>query len=123
MPFTETEIAEHTATLEEQFWSRRRPPLHLRDKIREGQRFDDTSIELFFFRPALQRPGEQIVEPIAKVRFIRSRDVWHLFWKRADLKWHRYPPCQEADSLGDALHKIHQDLSWGQSSTFDKNIS
>jgi len=48
MVFTETEIAELTATLKEQFWSRRRPPLHLRDKIREGQRFDGTSIELFF---------------------------------------------------------------------------
>ena len=109
MAFTETEIAEHTATLEERFWSRRRPPLHLRDEVREGQRFDGTSIELFFVRPAFQRPGAQIEESIAKVRFIRSRDVWHLFWKRADLKWHRYQPCPEAASLGAALHTIHQD--------------
>jgi len=109
MPFTEIEITEYTATLEAQFWSRRRPPLHLRDQLREGQRIDGTGIELFFVRPAFQRPGEQIEESIAKVRFIRSRDVWHLFWKRADLKWHRYPPCPEADSLVDALHTIHQD--------------
>ncbi len=109
MPFTETEIAEHTATLETQFWAHRRPPLNLRDKIREGQRFDDTSIELFFVRPAFRRPDEQIEESIAKVRFIRSRDVWHLFWKRADLKWHRYQPCPEAASLRDALQMIHQD--------------
>lgn len=111
MAFTETEIAEHIATLEEQFWSHRRPPLHLREKIREGQRFDGTSIELFFIRPAFHRPGEHIEESIAKVQFIRSRKVWHLFWKRADLKWHRYPPCPDATSLRDALHAIHQDLN------------
>lgn len=111
MPFTETEIAEHTATLEAQFWSRRRPPLHLRDEVREGQRFDDTSIELFVVRPAFQRHGEQIEESIARVRFIRSRDVWHLFWKRADLKWHRYQPCPEADSLGAALRTIDEDAN------------
>ena len=109
MAFTETEIAEHTATLEERFWSRRRPPLHLRDKVREGQRFDGTSIELFFVRPAFRRPGEHIEEAIAKVTFVRSRNVWRLFWKRADGKWHRYPPCPEAASLGDALRAIHAD--------------
>jgi len=85
MPFTETEISEHTATLEEQFWSRRRPPLHLRDQLREGQRIDGTSIELFLVRPAFQRSGEQIEESIAKVRFIRSRDVWHLGVSRRDV--------------------------------------
>ena len=111
MPFTETEIAEHTATLEERFWSRRRPPLHLCDEVREGQRFDGTSIELFLVRPAFKRPGEWIEEAIAKVKFIRSRDVWHLFWKRADLKWHRYQPCPEADSLAAALRTIDEDAN------------
>ena len=111
MPFTEIEITEHTATLEAQFWSRRRPPLHLRDQLREGQRIDGTGIELFLVRPAFQRPGEWIEESIAKVRFIRSRDVWHLFWKRADLKWHRYQPCPEADSLGAALRTINEDAN------------
>jgi len=109
MAFTEPEIAEHTATLEEQFWTHRRPPLHLRDKVREGQRFDGTSIELFLVRPAFQRPGEWIEEAIAKVQFVRSCNVWQLFWKRADGKWHHYPPCPEAALLGAALHTIHQD--------------
>jgi len=111
MPFTDLEIAGHTTLIEELFWSRRRPPLHLRDKVREGQRIDGTGIELFLVRPAFQRPGEWIEESIAKVRFIRSRDVWHLFWKRADLKWHRYQPCPEADSLGAVLRTINVDAN------------
>ena len=109
MPFTEDEIASHTAVIEEHFWSRRRPPLHLRDRIREGQRFTDQSIELFFVRPAFERPGQHIEDSIAKVQYVRSKDVWHIFWKRADGKWHRYAPRPEADSLATALAVIHED--------------
>lgn len=111
MAFTELEIAEHTFTLEQHFWAHRRPPLHLRDKVREGQRFTDQSIELFLVRPAFQRPGEHIEESIAKVTYVRSKAVWRLFWKRADNKWHRYPPQPEAKSLTKALAVIHADVN------------
>ena len=109
MAFTDLEITEHTLTLEQHFWSHRRPPLHLRDKVREGQRFTDQSIELFIVRPAFNRPGEHTEEPIAKVTYIRSKALWHLFWKRADGKWHRYPPHPETKSLAVALGVIHED--------------
>lgn len=109
MAFTEIETTEHTLTLEEHFWAHRRPPLHLRDKIREGQRFTGQSIELFYVRPSFMRPGEFIEEFIAKVMFVRSKAVWHLFWMRADGKWHRYPPYPEARSLVEALGVIHAD--------------
>lgn len=109
MAFTDTEIDEHTLTLEQHFWTHRRPPLHLRDRVREGQRFSDQSIELFFVRPAFERPGEHIEDSIAKVTYVRSKDLWHLFWKRADGKWHRYPPVPAAKSLCAALAVIHAD--------------
>ena len=109
MAFTDIEIADHTLTLEEHFWSHRRPPLHLRDRIREGQRFTDQSIEMFFVRPAFERPGEHTETEIAKVTYVRAKNVWHLFWKRADGKWHRYPPDPEAESLPAALAIIHKD--------------
>jgi len=77
--------------------------------VREGQRFDGTSIELFLVRPAFQRPGEHSEEAIAKVQFIRSRQVWRVHWKRADGRWHRYQPCPESASLAAALEVIHAD--------------
>lgn len=109
MAFTDTETAEHTTLIEELFWSRRRPPLHLRDQVREGQRFAGHTIELFLVRPAFERPGELIEESIGKVQFVRSRNVWRLFWMRADLKWHRYPECPEVSSLEEALRVIDED--------------
>lgn len=109
MAFSEIEIAEHTASIEQLLWTRRRPPLRLRDQTREGQRFADQTIEFFFVRPAFSRPGQHVEESIAKVQFVRSREVWRLYWKGADGKWHGYQPCPETTSLSDALRVINED--------------
>ncbi len=111
MDFTDAEISEHMKVLEDTFWSRRRPPLHLRDKLREGQRFTNRTIELFIVRPAFNRPGEEIEESIAKIQHLPRLRVWRLFWKRADGHWHRYPPCPETDSFAAALHVIDADAN------------
>jgi hypothetical protein len=111
MSFTEIEIAGHTALLETHFWSKRRPPLHIRDKMREGQRFDGQSIELFFVRPLHFDPTRTTEEAIAKLTFVRASGRWRIFWKRADLKWHRYGPHPEAASLAEALSVVDQDAN------------
>jgi hypothetical protein len=109
MPFTDQETASHLATLEEHFWAHRRPPLHVRDQLSEGQRIEGLSIELFFNRTLLNREGKVIEEAIAKLKFIRSKDLWQILWKRADGKWHSYPPFPEAPSLSEALAIVHAD--------------
>jgi len=109
MPFTDTEIAEHLKVLEESFWSRRRPPLHLRGKVREGQRITDRTIEMFIVRPMFNRPEEHTEESIARVQHMPRLRVWRIFWKRADGNWHRYAPCPEATSLAEALRVIDED--------------
>ncbi len=109
MAFTEIEIAEHTGLIEQLLWSRRRPPLQVRDQMREGQRFAGLAIEFFYVRPAFNRPGHQVEESIGKVQYVRSRRVWRLYWKRADGKWHGYQPRPEVKSLGVALRVIDED--------------
>lgn len=109
MAFTEFEIAEHAAVIERVFWSKRRPPLHLRDKVREGQRIAGQSVELFFVRPVWNDPRRQTEEAIAKLTYVRTSGVWRIFWMRADLKWHRYPPVPEAPTLEAALRIVHAD--------------
>lgn len=109
MAFTESEIADYTQILEKHFWSKRRPPLELRDKIREGQRFTDQTIDLFFVRPHWRRPEETVDSPIARIRYVRSRKMWQLYWIRGDGKWHRYVPYPDAITLEEALRVIEED--------------
>jgi hypothetical protein len=111
MEFTELEIAEHMKVIEDRFWSHRRPPVHLRDKVREGQRFTDRTIELFIVRPVFNRPDEHTEESIARIQHRPRLRVWRIFWKRADGNWHRYQPCSEVPSLAEALGVIDEDVN------------
>jgi len=109
MAFTEFEIVQHMKVLADCFWSRHRPPLHVREQMRDGQRFTDQAIELFFVRPAYNPPSQHSEESIAKVQFVRTQGVWRIFWKRADGKWHGYQPCPKAPTLAAALRVINED--------------
>jgi hypothetical protein len=116
MAFTDDEIASYTGLIEKFIWAKRRPPLHLRNKVREGQRIKGYEIELFMVRPHFLNPTLQIESSIAKTRYIKSRKVWKVFWKRADLKWHRYPPLPEVKSLETFLKLVDEDAHycfWG----------
>lgn len=51
MAFSEFEVALHEQTIEECIWAYRRPPADMHDKIRDGQRIEGHTIELFYIRP------------------------------------------------------------------------
>ena len=46
---------------------------------------------------------------MARIRYIRSKAHWRLYWMRSDLKWHAYEPSPEHESLQDALAVVDQD--------------
>lgn len=109
MAFTPAELTRHLATLEHEFWSQRRPPARVRDKVREGQRIEGHSITLFFIRPHWEESNRMTEEPIAKLTYVRTKNIWRIFWMRADLKWHAYPEHPTARSLAAALRIVHED--------------
>jgi DUF3024 family protein len=116
MAFSDVEIARYTGLIEKLIWAKRRPPLRLRDKVREGQRIKGSEIELFLVRPLFSDPTRQIEHPIAKARYVKSRNVWQVFWERADMKWHRYLPRPEVKSLEGFLKLVNEDANgcfWG----------
>ncbi|MGH8083162.1 MAG: DUF3024 domain-containing protein [Lysobacter sp.] len=45
------------------------------------------TIEVYSARPAYNNPDDIIEIPIAKFRYVRTREVWQLFWSRASGKW------------------------------------
>ena len=109
MAFSANETETILQQLEDHFWTLRRPPLQLRDQVREGQRIERQSIELFLNRPAFQRPGEWIEERIARLRYVRSRNLWEIDIWLSDLEWQLYEAFPKADTLPDALAEIHRD--------------
>ena len=109
MAFTEFETESILKQLEDQFWAHRRPPLDVRDQITDGQRIEGQVIELFFNRVSFHDPSIWREDAIARIRYIKSRDCWVIYWQRANMKWISYEPCPETKTLSEALAIIRED--------------
>lgn len=92
-----------------EFVRKRRPPPHLRVLVDLAFRIDGQSIEIFEIRPHFLDKGRMIESAVAKATYIKRRLTWKVFWQRADLKWHRYPPCPEVASVEEFLAVVQKD--------------
>ncbi len=86
------------------FIEKRRPPAHLRHELDLGYRVKGQSVEIFEIRPRWRCPNETIEEAGAKTTFVKKKILWKVYWQRANLKWQRYDPNPEVDSLEEFLH-------------------
>ncbi len=81
------------------FVARRRPAPALRAEVDLAFRLSGQSVEIFEIRPAWRTPERMIESPIAKATFVRTRQVWRVFWRRADLRWHSVPDSPEVPTI------------------------
>lgn len=91
------------------FIDRHRPPVQIRHELDLGYRIKGQSVEIFEIRPFWSNSSEKIEEPVAKATFIKKRKIWKIYWQRADLKWHRYDPDPEVDSIHEFLDILERD--------------
>jgi hypothetical protein len=108
MPLSEFEIKRIEKDVSA-FVERRRPPAHIRAKLDIGYRIKGQSVEIFEVRPLWDNPAEKIKVPVAKATYVKTQKVWRVYWQRADLKWHRYDPDPEVDSLQEFLSLVDRD--------------
>ena len=68
------------------------------------------SIEIFEIRPTWRGAAGEITEHgVAKATYVQARDLWKVYWLRADLKWHPYPPTPQVGSVGKFLALVQED--------------
>ncbi len=93
-----------------------RPAPHIRPELDIGFRVVDQSVEIFEIRPRWKEPTVTMETPLAKATYVRSQDVWKIFWMRADLKWHGYGPQPTVSSIEKFLAVVEKDQHgcfWG----------
>ncbi len=98
------------------FIERRRPPVNLREKVDLSFRISGQSFEIFEIRPVWNAPSQKIEGTIAKATYVKKSKLWKLYWMRADMKWHKYPPVPDSKSLEKILEVIDEDSHgcfWG----------
>ena len=81
----------------------------IREQIDFGYTYANHTIELYEIRPAWNDPQVFRQEPFAKIRYIKSRRIWKLFWLRSNLKWNAYAPLPESSRLQELLLTIKKD--------------
>ena len=93
-----------------------RPDPSFRNKLDVSFRITDQSVEIFEIRPVFRAPKEKIEIPVAKATFVRSQNIWKVYWRRADLKWYSYSPVPTVKAIHDFVALVEQDQHacfWG----------
>ena len=108
MAFSELELKRFERDLA-RFMERRRPPQHVRPQLDIGYRISGQSVEIFEIRPDRRNEAQKLETPVAKATFVRTQNLWRIYWMRQDLKWHGYAPNYEARSLEEFLAIVDRD--------------
>jgi hypothetical protein len=100
----------------ENFIERIRPPENIRHKLDIGYKTDNQSVTIYELRPWWSGNGEMQESSIAKATFVRAGNCWKVFWQRADLKWHPYPPMPRVKTITEFIQLVEADehgCFWG----------
>ena len=108
MPFSEFET-KRIEKIVGGFIEEKRPPAELRSQVDLAFRIEGQSVVIFEVRPRWNDPKERVEEPVAKATYVKNRKLWKVYWQRADLKWHRYDPDPEVDTLEAFIDLVEQD--------------
>ena len=108
MAFTDEERARNLAALK-WFVERRRPPAHIRPELDIGYAVVGHVVDLYEIRPDWMDRHSTRHTPVARLRFVRSRNEWRLYWMRRDLRWHAFEPAATHPTLRAALEVVEAD--------------
>jgi hypothetical protein len=92
-----------------EFLERRRPPPRLRKDVDLAFRVNRQSIEIFEIRSHWTGKGKPTEHRIAKAVFTKRTGKWKVLCEGADLKWQRYKPNPEVESIDEFLGVIQND--------------
>ena len=86
-----------------------RPDEDLRDQVDMGYYYNNLVIELFEIRPDWKNPSEKNKLSFARIKYVKTKNEWKLFWFRASGKWVAYEPFPNSSHLSSILDCIKKD--------------
>jgi len=92
----------------ENWMERISPPHHIRSELDIGYKITNQSIIFFEIRPAFRNPMDLTESPFAKATYVKSENIWKVYWMRSNLKWTRYEPRPKMKDL-QAFNKLVDD--------------
>ena len=93
----------------ENYISKVRPRTEMRNQLDLNYEIQNQSIILNEIRPFWANSKKILTNGYAKATFIKSTNLWKLYWKRADNKWYSYNPVPTVSKLTDFLKLVDED--------------
>ena len=93
----------------ENYLEKIRPPEKIRKQIDLSYKIENQSIILTEIRPKWNNSSEYGEYGYAKVTYVKSKNVWKIFWMRGNLKWYPYNPEPEVNTLQEFLRIVDED--------------
>ncbi len=91
-------------------WCLDKVPPELKKQVDHDYEVDGQSVTIFEVRPLWRgQPGQTTRRPFAKFRYVKSSELWHIYWMRQTGKWESYEPASAACGLEEALDIIELD--------------
>lgn len=87
----------------------RRTPEHRKEKLRFEYDIEKQNVYIYEIRPYWHEPKESSRMVFAKLTYVKSRNIWKLYWKRASGKWERYAPKESDKDLRKLVREIDID--------------
>jgi hypothetical protein len=85
-----------------------RPEPAIRKQIDINYEIIDQSIIINEVRPAWNNTKEILYHGYAKATYVHNKNVWKLYWKRANLIWSSYKPNPTVNLLSDFLKIVDE---------------
>lgn len=106
--FAEIQIKEYVES--------KRPPIEIRQELDIGYSYEKKTVIVYEIRP--QWDDKTIIHqyPLAKVKYVKSQNVWKIYWMRASGKWESYTPNPEVSTIAEFLKILEEDSQscfWG----------
>jgi hypothetical protein len=93
----------------ENYIAKVRPKPEIRNQVDINYEIQEQSVIINEIRPVWNNPEKILTSGYAKATFVKSKNIWKIFWKRADNKWHSYKPQPSVKELKDFLKLVDQD--------------
>ncbi|HOO99917.1 MAG TPA: DUF3024 domain-containing protein [Bacteroidales bacterium] len=66
-------------------------------------------VVIYSRRPRWDNPKEWIETPEAKMKYVRTSNIWQLFWPRANGRWVSYEPLSFSRDLRSLVEEVDKD--------------
>jgi Protein of unknown function (DUF3024) len=99
-------------------WCEQRVPPHARDQVRVECDTGSRQLTIIECRPPWRQGigPEWTRLPIARLRYTQPTQMWTLYWRDRNLRFHRYDQLEPSPNIGNLLREIDRDpiaIFWG----------